>query len=375
MRKNIKEAIYIIGGCFIGTFGFAWVIIQVSEWFSVDLSKVKALGVFGYYNLIIHSIMLSMFIYFIRYQIKYKKEFNERSVEGYHDMIDDNLVEAIASASKQGKDEEVIRYGCALSSPLFISGNHNARYKIGKYVEDAASRSDGKIQAEMLIDPIGWSLVELGDLENGEKEIKHGLALAQEQNDCYLISRANRHLGAIERRRYGPPNYGNSEEYFNEALKYAGKITNDNVRYKAIGGCYYAIASLNYHQKRYQESINNLQDAIKSFEISKDRIGITRSMTKIANAYIALGDYANAKDLLRKSLDRAKKDSHSNQMVRASIGLAEIYITEKDWEKAAEHFLFAQKWAKKMNIKSELKDIEKLKNNIPEKYINENQDI
>ena len=184
----------------------------------------------------------------------------------------------------------------------------------------------------------------------------------------YLITRAYRHLGAIERRRNGPPLYGKAEEYFNTALEHASKVPLGLQRSESTAGCYYAIASLNFYKKNYEEAIKNLDKAINDFKEYSNDIGITRSMTKKADAYMALGRQNEAKDLLRKALQQAKNDTHRNQVVRASIGLAKIFVAENKYDKAVEHLVLAKELAKEMNIMTELKEIVELEGKLPQNF-------
>lgn len=385
LRKIVAE-LSILCASVVGVYALIWTFFEVSGWFGIDFPKLRSLGALGHYALVLHGVVIALFIHACRIAamqsgsqerdsgltmvnapaISPKQRVATPGSEDI-DLMRKDLISAIEKAHDAERHEEVIRFGSALNRPLFVSGNHAARLRIGKLVEDAAVTSgEEKVQAEMLIDAIGWSYVELGDLDSGEKSIQHGLELAIIMSEEFLISRAYRHLGAIERRRNEPPDYGKAKEYFTTALEHALKLPMGAYRAEATAGCYYATASLNFHQKDYQEAIRNLDRAIADFSECGKSTGVTRSMTKKADACIALGRQHEAKDLLRKALSRAKKDSFRNQVVRASIGLAKIHVAEREWVQAAEYVAAAKSLAMEMNVMNEIKEIATLEGRLPE---------
>lgn len=359
----------------VAVYTFAWTIIQVSAFFGTSFPDFSAMGVFGHYILVVHAAAAALVIHMVRRASPYALVGGAPAHDVPHqvereqpdiDSIVQPLVDAIELAHTRGRQQEVIRFGAALSRPLFVNGNHAARLKIGRLVEEATNLSGARsIQAEMLVDAIGWSEVELGDLNAAERSIQHGLKVAMELGDDYRTARAYRHLGAIERRRSGPPNYGAAKRYFELAIQHSTRLLDGPNRWESLAGSHYAIASLKYHTADYLGAVADLTTAIKWFEQCGDSIGITRSMTKQAEALEALGRRHEAKDLLRRALSLAEQDTHRNQIMRASIGLARILVSEFEFKKAVQHLRRARQLAEDMNVVAPLEAWAKVVSEIP----------
>ena len=179
----------IWGGLFCGSvitiYGLIWTFFEVSGWFMVDFPNLRALGWIGHYMIVLHGVLIAMFFHVIHFWVNRANHSRDNTAErevqndlinqatqsSDIDLMSKDLISAIERAHHAERHEEVIRFGVALNRPLFVSGNHSTRLKIGTLVEDAAAvTGDETIQAEMLIDAIGWSLVELGNLDLGEKK-------------------------------------------------------------------------------------------------------------------------------------------------------------------------------------------------------------
>lgn len=225
-----------------------------------------------------------------------------------------------------------MRIGEALSKPYFESGNFAIRLRIGRIVEEAAARGrllDRQIAA--LIDSIGWSLVELGDLSDAEREINHGLQLAQEEGNNFYIAKALRHLGVISRRR---ERYDLAADYYNRSEAASSEIADTVDRKVMLAGLNYARASLAFHRSSLDEASTFVDAALKDFEELSDDYRINNCRNLKGDILLSQGKTDQAKDLYRSVFRLADQNTQKLQYVRAGIGVAGIYLGSSKWVEA-----------------------------------------
>jgi tetratricopeptide (TPR) repeat protein len=355
----------------VGTITLFWTIIEILEYFKVDLQYFKNIKWVSIYLIFLHGIVFGFVALY--YQALQKLSNRQNHIET--DSIDENndsiLVNDLIHSLKKALDSkhyhEVIRIGSALSKPFFLSGNYKVRLNIGHLVEEAAAAiNDEERQAIELIDSIGWMYVELGNLDEGEKHIKHGLQLAKERKNYFYVSKAYRHLGAICRRR---KNYESAEIYYLQSLEEAEKITEGSKKIEAIAGTNYAQTLLYFHRGNFIKAEEIIELAIKKFEEIKYYEKVNMSLITKADILFAIEKIPEAKDLYRKVMHLSETSSQRLQMVSSYIGLAKVYIKENDWIKAIEYLEKSERVEKELESASELSEINELWEKIPSKVL------
>lgn len=364
----------------IACYGLAWTAIEVADYVGTDLQWLKALGGWANYLMLLHSLLIGLVVTGINLWISRVKkpttaneiapivsknvvEYSGGNANGR--IVLDDLQRSLSDSLKAKRFDEVIRIGKSLSRPLLISGNFKDKVTIGKMVEEAAASIGRKSdQMAALIDDVGWPSVELGDLDGGEKYLKHGLNLAKELNDSYYKSIAYRHLGAIYRRRR---DYTKAGEYFGQALDNANNISNANLKAETVAGAQYAFASLSHHTGLYDDAITRLSEAIALFKTVDDTTGQTRATSKLAGALLAKGDIENARDLYRQALNVARANGQRHQIVKCLLGLAKISINDGAMERALEYLADARSMAAEIHAKTEFAEIVSMQSSLEKK--------
>lgn len=355
----------------IGTVTVFWTIIGIMDYFKIDLQYFKDIKWVSIYLILLHGIIFGLVALYYQALLRianphYKND--SENIEGHNDSILVNdLIQSLKTALNSKHYQEVIRIGSALSKPFFLSGNYKVRLSIGQLVEEAAAAiNDRERQAIELIDSIGWMNVELGNLDEGEKHIKHGLQLAKENNNFYYVSKANRHLGAICRRKL---NYETAEMYYLQSLEEAEKITEAKTKTEALAGTNYAQALLYFHKNNYLKAEEFIELAISRFEKINYYEKVIMSLITKADILFSLEKIPEAKDLYRKAMHLSETSTQRLQMVSSYIGLSKVYIKENDWLKAIEYLEKSENIEKELGSASEVLEINELWEKIPRKVL------
>lgn len=246
--------------------------------------------------------------------------------------LDDNggLYPALSALLKRGIERaeyrEVIRFGDALSRPLFESGEFRVRLEVGRATEEAAAHLGAiDVQYRNLIDTIGWSLIELGEFIQAKSAIEHGKELAEQAGDWFYQAKASRHLGAIERRR-GQNDAATA--YYEAAQVEAASIPDDDLRMAMTAGITYATAHLKYSMREFDAAAALIDQAISEFAELDDIYRVDMARVLKADTQVALKQLARAKDTYRSVIQSSRTNRESVHYYRAVLGLSEVYLEQ-----------------------------------------------
>lgn len=362
--RSLNDLQYFLG-VLIAAISFVSTVVGLISTFGVDLLQFKELKWLLIYLILIHCILAAFIALYIRQLVKFADTTNieEEIINETDSLLADDLISSLKSALDSKNYLEVIRIGTALSKPFFVSGNYKAKLSIGLLVEEAAaSINDEHTQMVELIDSIGWMYVEVGDLEKGEKNIRHGMQYAIRNANHFYISKSYRHLGAISRRK---EDYENAKNFYKLSLESAEQIQDSNKKAEAIAGANYAQALLHYHTKQFQTALEYIDLSITKFESINHYEKIIMAKTTKAQIFFALDKISESKDLFRTSLVEAEKRSLRLEITRCLIGLTKICIKTGDFKKAKEYLDKSDKVEKHIQTASEISEINILRTQIP----------
>lgn len=124
-----------------------------------------------------------------------------------------NIIKIMDTELSANNNIQVVRMGYPLSRPLHLSGRRSLRIKIGNIVKQACENlirnnistieiegkniTVKKILAGILIDDLGWSAYEMHKNDFAKENIKYGIKVASEINECKLALKGYRHLIGI----------------------------------------------------------------------------------------------------------------------------------------------------------------------------------
>jgi len=322
------EVVRVFGVTFVGCLGFFWLLIEIYsnndlQWMPrLDVNSLRVIVLI--FGSVIFGLSVVLFKLFTRVPL-------EDSAHS-EPIFEQTLVDALVTALGDKHYAEVIRIGVALIRPLFEEGKFSTRLAIGKVVEEAAALSVRKdVQVVALIDAIGWSLVELGQYDDAKRHIEHGIALSEEIEDIFYLAKGQRHLGVIARRT---GDYAKAKLHYQASLEKAQEVLDDHEREVLVAGLYYAFASLHYHIGEYAQAMEANNKAIICFDNLNDEYRLNMSYVMKGDIQFRMNQTDRARDTFRTVLQRADKNTEKLQVVRARLGLAEIHMTENNWEEA-----------------------------------------
>ncbi|HMJ33912.1 MAG TPA: hypothetical protein VK501_08340 [Baekduia sp.] len=296
-----------------------------------DLTWFKGVSseVFGVGLLLLGSIVVVQLTIIID-QHESRPGGNVNGEQSLHDAI----VVALRAQFNRHNYSDVIRVGEALSRPLFESGAFSPRLQIGKMVEESAARSSRtREQYSALIDSIGWSLVELGRYADADRQIKHGLRLAESAEDAFYEAKAHRHLGVIARRQ---GRFAEAREMYATAEAVASRIPDEHDRLVMLAGLQYALASLSYYEKHFEVASTEISRAIDSFTSLGDEYRLNMARVMQGDIQFQQGARDDARDTYRLVLQNSDRNKETLQYVRACLGLAEARAADHEWEDTAQ---------------------------------------
>ncbi|OZD47387.1 hypothetical protein CH252_21155 [Rhodococcus sp. 06-1477-1B] len=245
----------------------------------------------------------------------------------------DAIPAIVKESFRRGDYREVIRFGDALSRPLFESGEFEIRLKVGSLTEEAAAHVGAiEVQYRSLIDAIGWSLIELGSFSEANTKIRHGRELAAGAGDAFYESKALRHLGAIERRR------GRNEsalQLYEEAAGAAARIGDEELKLTMEAGIEYAIAHLEFSMRQFDKSLMTTERAINRFRSLGDVYRVDMALVLKADVQAAVKQNDRARDTYRGVIQSSRLNREAVHYVRAVLGLVDLYLLDGQKEEAA----------------------------------------
>lgn len=250
------------------------------------------------------------------------------------DSFHESVVELLRVDFRCGNFSDVIRIGDALSRPFFETGAFSVRLEVGRMVEEAAARSSRRREQYVaLIDPIGWSLIELGEYESAAREIRHGLQLLEDVDDPFYEAKAHRHLGVIARRE---GDFGEARRQYERARDRADDIVEARDGLVMTAGLQYALASLAFHEGDVETAERNIVCAIDSFVSLGDEYRLNMALVLRGDIEFRRNAPYEALDTYRLVLQNADRNHETLQYVRACLGLADVRASDNKWDDVRE---------------------------------------
>lgn len=236
------------------------------------------------------------------------------------------IVAEMQKAFTDRRWEEVVRLGCALSRPLWITGRYALRIQLGTLVESAASYSQNvRAQAAALIDDLGWTKASMGRHDEARRHIEHGIKLARQIGDEYLVCKGYRHLSGIAMRE---TDLSRAVSYLAEAKASLAAVSDVRLKSELEANFLYVEGVLLRRKGAYDEAITRLEEAQRRFTAMDDRDRAAKCFSAMGDAHLAARSIAAAKDSYRIGLAVARKLTRKDAELRCLLGLADTAAAE-----------------------------------------------
>lgn len=248
----------------------------------------------------------------------------------------------------------MVRYHPTFSRMLWFVGSLRELQRLGVISEDAAVRfGDESTQAAALIDDLGWCMVVLGEYDEAERNINHGLRVAEGAGDCYLQAKAHRHLAGLAIERH-PRDLQRSEAELQAAERLAELIQHETPRREMLAGIRFALAVLRFFQGRLDEALGYISEAAEAADPGRN---VHRHALR-GKIYEAKGDHQLAKDNYRRGYEQAKRVKRTDEEIRNLLGLARVARAEGHHEESARFRKLADDMLERTPVPYELSDQE-----------------
>ena len=282
---------------------------------------------------------------------------NEKEVISY--------IKPLEEAYKNERYQEVIKVGKSLSPTLWYLGKYDIRIEVGTIVESASAEcGEMEIQADTLIDDLGWTNIRIGNNKKALKNISRGLQIAESISNYYLIAKGNRHLSDYH--------LGLASDNFN--LRYFREFSNNSIQLKQyeLDECqkYHDLAmenakliplekkkkemfgDLSYTQAKYfmvkgdfQESLDKLGESMNYYNSIQNIDKTIKLFSLKGNIYLAKNNEDLAISSFQEGIKSAKQVENSIHVVSNYLSLTQIYINNKDFRQANLMIEQAQKYS------------------------------
>ena len=255
----------------------------------------------------------------------------------------ENLLIYFAKKQKENANEEIIRLGVALSTPLWLSQNYETRKMIGGYVYEAAINAENlNAQIKVLIDDLGWTNVELGLYDDAKEKLHLGIKLAAEAKNGYYLSKGYRHLFGIN---YRNGSIEKAEEYLNLAIEHTEGLPHDKKRDELIAEIHFAKSSLEYKKGNFDISLSEIEIASEEYKKIPDKEWAIKISARKGDILIEKGETEEAIKVFRHGLHDAKKYHFNKQIVTNMIGIGKCQYKSGDYSDSLKTFRDAFKIA------------------------------
>lgn len=269
----------------------------------------------------------------------------------------DALLDFFETKRKEGKDSEIIRWGLALSTPLWLSQKYEIRKAVGEFVENSAvTLGNTKALIKVLVDDIGWTSVELLDFNFADKKLNQAIKLAKENNEYVMLAKGYRHLFGLNFRQN---NIEEAEKYLNLSLSVINDLDENVKKGEIIAEYHYAKSTLENKKGNFTEALSEIEKAKFEYEKLQDKAWIIKIMARKGEILISLNQIEEAKNLFVKGVGEAKQFQYNKQQVKNLIGLGMCYSLSGYNKKATEYFTEAQLIAEGIGMYYELEVIKR----------------
>jgi len=322
----------------VGALAFWWLVLEVLDFFKVLpwIADYRLPGLSAFVGLVV-LVTLGELCMFLRTQgVRLSGEIRKKDGQlaehqaaletARQQDVTSALVSEMQQAFNNQRWKEVIRIGSALSRPLWITGRYSLRIQLGKLVESAASYDrNPSAQAAALIDDLGWTKAALGRFDEARSSIEHGLKLAGESGQHYLVSKGNRHLAGIATKL---SRLEDAHAFLVRARAAALAVDDPRLKSELEASFCYSEAVQQRKQSLYPEALKNFEEAQRLFSVLGDQDRSVKCFGSMGDIYLLTQNIPAAKDSYRTGLVVARQVSRKDAELRCLRGLADTAFAE-----------------------------------------------
>jgi tetratricopeptide (TPR) repeat protein len=316
--KTLSLRFFLTLGSSVATI---YLIVSIVEWLS-GWRILASTGLIG----IAFFIMLCGFVSITSVLVAIMTGYRQVISENKRDVknLDNALIVEIEKAYNEKKWEEVIKIGSVLSRPLWITGKYHLRIQLGKFIENAAGYlNNPSVQASALIDDLGWTKYTLGEINEAQENIEHGIQIAIKSQEPFLAYKGFRHLSSIA---VDLGHLMEAEKYLEEVKAFAYQLPEGNIKQEAIGGIHFTVGLLERKRKNWAKALVEYTIADEIYRALRDNERIAKVYQYKGEALFELGRFSESKDVYLEGYSVAQKESRKDSILQNLLGLSNISI-------------------------------------------------
>ncbi|MFA4910673.1 MAG: tetratricopeptide repeat protein [Desulfobacteria bacterium] len=359
MKRQTWRFLIHFSGIAFGVYIGLITIVSVLPHFGWDVMKDS--GIYGHLVLILLSIIIGLVGAIIKVGVEISfpdYETIPQETINKEDAVADAVIYQIEDYIKKDQMQSAIRLGLNISRPLWVDGAYEQRIRLGELMFKAASSTKQKdVQAQALIDDTGWTYVALKNHEEAKKNISHGLRIAEEIKNFYLMAKAQRHLGGIATQQN---KFQDAENWLQSARNSAEQITDEIDRKEMLSGILYGLSELYMKNNKLSEAEETCKQSQNGFGELKDRERVAKTHSRLGQIYLLQGKSIEALSIFCEGLDVAKQANRKDEIVRNLIGIAKVYLKDGKVQDTKTHLQQAYTLADKIGLSAEKDEITNL---------------
>jgi hypothetical protein len=359
----------------ITVFGILWGLVEMLNHFNCKPFDNNLLA------FILFGVLICVVEEFITYATKKERKSTM--------LFTDSILAYFQELQRKNKPYQIVRWGIAISKPLWVSHKYKIRRDIGKFVNIAAKAiKDEKAQIYTLVNDIGWTNVELLQYDEAVKNITEGIKLLDkaENTDYYLLAKAHRHLVSINIRTDAMNKKLECEKHLKlceeatrkyiELREGTTNIYELNKQNRLLAEFYFAKATYEYKcgnslsakdTALLNSALNNIIEAENLFQKIPSRNWTIKIMARKGDILLSLDKDDDALRAFEEGKKIASDATLCKSLVKNLIGLSDYYSKKGENQTALIHLNDALKTAKEKEMLYEESVINRKINKIKEK--------
>lgn len=245
---------------------------------------------------------------------------------------DEVLLEFFEFKNNGHQNADIVRFGLALSTPVWLSHKYQTRKTIGELVEIAA-KDPININAtiKVLIDDLGWTNVELGLYKEAEEKIILGIELAEKNANNYYVAKGYRHLFGLN---YRQSNFIVCEKHLEKSKELTDLLPSDRKKDELIAELHYATSSLEFKKGDFDKSMKEIEIAHTKYSLLGDREWIIKILARKGEILISQNQLEKAHQIFIQGVKDSETYHFNRQIVKNQMGLGLYHLKRNQILKA-----------------------------------------
>jgi tetratricopeptide (TPR) repeat protein len=259
---------------------------------------------------------------------------------------------ALDAAEKAKSDSDIINSKAYLAWVLHLMGKGEEAEKEFREADELQIKISGhRLYSGWGVDYADF-LLSIKKIDEAVELTKQNLEIGQRNNWPTIISRCQRCLGAIERRR---GNHDEAKVHLQNALEIARKVGVPDIEIEAL----LEYGRLHLDIGRHEDAIRDAKEVLKICARTGFKLHEPEAEVVLGKAYLALNDFEQAKNFAHSVYEKAVGMNYRWAEGDAAHLLGEIYLMKGDKERAREWLEKAVACRKEI-LDPEVKDSERV---------------